>query len=593
MRGHGQTGLAAAAFLIALSACGKAPSPGPVTEVKDAAPPPPAVPVVEEPEPVEPTPLPVTGAAKAEETKPAPAAEKPDLDKPTGAKAAAKPDTGPKPDGKPGARVLKELWPIVKAPAHWEDQPGGPGDYDGIAWYRRFVEVPAGWKGEKLALSLGKIDDADETFVNGVLVGKTGVVGGGHQGAWSASRRYEVAPGHVRPGGANLIAVRVHDSGGKGGIWEGPLSISCAKGSLSLEGAWQLRKGDVATWAKWPFDPDGAEARELVAAFLKGVAVTPPPPVAGPGRRRRGGRPAPKAVPLEGDAPPPEGDLVLWYRRPAARWMEEALPIGNGRFGGMVFGGVEKERVQFNEDSLWTGDEKDTGHYQAFGDLFIDTGHARAADYRRQLDIGRALHQVSYTSGGVRFLREYFCSHPDQVMVLRLSADRRGSQTGKVSLADMHGAKVVAEGNRLTSSGALSNGLKYEAQVLVVNRGGTLEAGEGAIEFAGADSLIILLSAGTDYLADYSKGWRGEHPHGKVTGAVDAAAGRTYGELLARHVEDYQGLFNRVRLDNGEPDPARRALPTDARLGAYRAGGADPGLEKLFFQHGRYLLIAS
>src|SRR6185437_7035562 len=90
-------------------------------------------------------------------------------------------------------------------------------------------------------------------------------------------------------------------------------------------------------------------------------------------------------------------DLKLWYLAPARDWMTEALPIGNGRFGGMIFGAVASEHVQFNEDSLWTGDEHDTGNYQNFGDLFIDLGHAQPADYRRELDISRAVHRVRYS----------------------------------------------------------------------------------------------------------------------------------------------------------------------------------------------------
>jgi len=174
--------------------------------------------------------------------------------------------------------------------------------------------------------------------------------------------------------------------------------------------------------------------------------------------------------------------------------MKQALPIGNGRLGGMVFGGVEKERIQFNEDSLWIGDERDTGAYQAFGDLFIEMPHTGATEYRRELDIGRAVHTVTYASGGVRYKREYFASDPAGVMVFRFTSDKQGAHTGAVTLTDMHKGKVTARDNGLLVSGTLagykyrrSGGpaygicLSYEAQIVVLNEGGTVSAGDGKI----------------------------------------------------------------------------------------------------------------
>jgi alpha-L-fucosidase 2 len=112
----------------------------------------------------------------------------------------------------------------------------------------------------------------------------------------------------------------------------------------------------------------------------------------------------------------------LWYDKPAERWEQEALPIGNGRLGAMVFGGVDREHIQFNEDSLWIGDESDTGAYQAFGDLFIDLGDKEASGYRRELDIGRDVQTVIYSRNGVNFRREYFASHPEKGSVPRIDA---------------------------------------------------------------------------------------------------------------------------------------------------------------------------
>ena len=296
--------------------------------------------------------------------------------------------------------------------------------------------------------------------------------------------------------------------------------------------------------------------------------------------------------------------LRLWYDKPASDWQKEALPLGNGRLGGMVFGHVAKEHVQFNEDSLWTGGENPSGNYktmggyQAFGDLYIELAGATAgssltvSDYRRELDLGRAVHTIAYARGGATYRREVFCSTPDQVMVVRLTADKPGRYTGKVTLTDAHGAKVAADKNTLTAAGALGNGLKHEAQVLVLNAGGSLKAGDGEIAFTGCDSLTLLLAAGTDYLNDYRKNWRGENPHGRLTRQLQAAGKKSYEALKRAHVKDYRSLFARVGLDVGKTPDKRRGAPTDARLAAYRKDGSDRELEALYFQFGRYLLIS-
>jgi len=292
--------------------------------------------------------------------------------------------------------------------------------------------------------------------------------------------------------------------------------------------------------------------------------------------------------------------LMLWYRKPAADWQKQALPIGNGRLGCMIFGGVDEERIQFNEDSMWTGDENPSGNYktmggyQAFGDLYVsfDKG-AGATGYRRELDLRRAVHRVSYTKDGVTYAREYFASNPDGVMVFRYTADGPGKHTGQIRLTDMHGAKPVCGGNRLRTTGALKNGLNYEAQVMVLNEGGRLSAADGRIAFEGCDALTIVLAAGTDYLDDHRKNWRRDHPHERVTREAKDAAGRPYAELLARHVRDHASLFGRVELDIGRTAEDRRALPTDERLAKYKGDGRDPELETILFQYGRHLIIGS
>lgn len=297
------------------------------------------------------------------------------------------------------------------------------------------------------------------------------------------------------------------------------------------------------------------------------------------------------------------GSNVLWYRQPAKDWMTQALPIGNGHLGAMLFGDAPQDHIQFNEESLWIGDENDTGAYQAFGDVVVEFQHGIPTNYRRQLDLEKALHAVTYECDGVHYRNEAFASHPAGVMVFRYTADKPGSLTGSVSLSDAHKATISAAGNCITSSGSLAGYqcktktpysivLDYEAQVRVLNDGGTVQAVGNKIVFKNANSITLLLDAGTDFVQDRSKGWKGEPPHGKVKGRLDAAAKRTWEDLFVEHLKDYKGLFDRVILDlKPSRGPDR---PTDERLVNQKTTGVpDRGLEELLFQYGRYLLIAS
>lgn len=279
----------------------------------------------------------------------------------------------------------------------------------------------------------------------------------------------------------------------------------------------------------------------------------------------------------------------LWYQAPATHWLQ-ALPVGNGRLGGMIFGGTTNERVQFNEQSLWLGSETEMGSYQPFGDVFVAWQHGAATEYRRELNLADAIHRVSYRADGKTFQREVFSSYPDQVLVYRFTSDQPGAYTGTIRLTDQHGAKISAGGDKIISVGTLTNGLDYEAQVLVLNEGGSLSAEGDRIVVTKADSLTLLLAAGTSFANDPFKNWRGEHPHQRVTRQLDAAAQRTCVQLRAAHVADYQKLFNRVSLTLGT---SKADAPMEVRLKARQAGQADPALEALLFQYGRYLLISS
>ncbi|MET8870203.1 glycoside hydrolase N-terminal domain-containing protein, partial [Nonomuraea sp. NPDC004580] len=350
-------------------------------------------------------------------------------------------------------------------------------------------------------------------------------------------------------------------------------------------------------------------------------------------------------------------DLTLWYDEPATDWETQALPIGNGPLGAMIFGGVSSERIQFNEKTLWTGGPGSPGYdfgnwadprpgaiaevqqqidregrmspeqvaaklgqrktgfgaYQTFGDLHLDLPPAEASDYRRELDLSEAVARVAYTAGGVRHEREYFASNPGNVIVARLGADRPGQVSFTLRHTSPRDDKTVtAAGGRLTIRGRLAdNGMRFEAQVQVITTGGTRSDQGDAVRVEGADSAVLVLSAGTDYAGAYPS-YRGADPHERVTAAVDKAvdtatdkavdtdtdtavneaAGAGYAALRRAHVADYRALFDRVRLDLGGTMPA---VPTDELRRNY-TGGADPAdraLERLFFAYGRYLLISS
>jgi alpha-L-fucosidase 2 len=303
---------------------------------------------------------------------------------------------------------------------------------------------------------------------------------------------------------------------------------------------------------------------------------------------------------------PPAEPLSLWYQQPAAdaKPMNEALPIGNGRLGALVFGSPQRERLSFNEDSLWTGDEnpaggyktKGMGAYQVLGNVFVNLpGHANAVDYRRDLNIADALATVSYTANGAKFRREFLASQPAQVVAAHFAADMPAAYTGSIELVDSHNTKITIDGERLTASGTLENGMKFEWQLLVLNHGGsvavTKDAGAAQLVFKGCDSLTLLVGAGTNYAFNPATNYRGEDPHQRVTSQVVAAAKQGYPALKAAHLKDYKSLFNRVSVDFGASSAAQLALPTDKRK-VEAVGTVDPGLEALLFQYGRYLMIS-
>ncbi len=333
------------------------------------------------------------------------------------------------------------------------------------------------------------------------------------------------------------------------------------------------------------------------------------------------------------------GPMILWYDKPAGPWVE-ANPIGNGRLGAMVFGGTENERIQFNDDTLWFGEPHDYAHkdaakylpeirkllfegkqgeaqslagehfmsvplrqtpYQPCGDLMLNfPGHADATGYRRQLDIDRAVATLTYQLGDVTYTREIFASHPDDVIVMRISADRPGKVSFSATLQTVHEQKsIVKAGPRqLALRGRLSNKagrygkviedpLRFEAHLQAATEGGSLKVSAEGIDVKAADSATLVLAAATSYV-DFED--TSGDPARRCTETLKAAGGKSYQQLRDAHVADHQALFRRVVLDLGTTDKIDR--PTDQRIKAFGAGD-DPQMAALYFQFGRYLMIAA
>lgn len=343
--------------------------------------------------------------------------------------------------------------------------------------------------------------------------------------------------------------------------------------------------------------------------------------------------------------------LVLWYNKPANHWETEALPIGNGYMGGMIFGGIKTEQIQYNEKTFWSGgpgsvenytggNVKDAfknvqeirsllaegkkpsnslyqsvcgtdigfGSYQNFGNIFIDfdiENEELVSDYVRELDIEESVARVKYSYNGVNYTREYFVSYPDNVMVLKIKADKGNSVNLVVRNEGVHGNGQSNEtifinnnvitlrgeltpGFEISHTGNIGNGMKYESQIKVLNQGGEVRDKEDKIEVSNAESVVIIMTAGTDYKNIFPT-YRGEDPHAGVTERLNNAVAKGYEELRKSHEADYKNLFNRVKLNLGDLNLDK---PTDELLSSYREDKFN-SLEVLLFQYGRYLMISS
>jgi len=346
------------------------------------------------------------------------------------------------------------------------------------------------------------------------------------------------------------------------------------------------------------------------------------------------------------EAPP--SVLRLWYRQPAKVW-RESLFIGNGRLGGAVWGGAQQSRIDLNEDTLWSGEPYENintnglpalpeirrlllagkeldaqklveqtmlgrynENYLALGNLRMDFPTiGDATNYVRELDLNTAVVRESFEADGVKYIRETFASHPAQAIIVRLSASAPGkisfaatldSQLRHTNSAGASFYRLVGKCpsysdayHRKTNSydpGLNPKGMTFEARLLAKNDGGKVRYTEAGVVAENCNAVTLMFVAATSYNGPHKSPSReGKDPATECARDLKNISGSSYAKLRAEHIKDYQSLFSRVNLDLGR-NPEAEVQPTDVRVKNYQPGG-DPGLAALYYQFGRYLLIAS
>jgi alpha-L-fucosidase 2 len=334
------------------------------------------------------------------------------------------------------------------------------------------------------------------------------------------------------------------------------------------------------------------------------------------------------------------GDDILWFDEPAVQW-EEALPLGNGRIGVMVFGGAATEKIQLNDDSIWPGDDgwdEPDGNpddlkkirellfdgeqvladslfvekfsnktivrsHQTLGDLQIDLGHKNITDYRRELNISKGISTISYKTGGLQVKERLFVSHPNQAILIEIISESEGGLNGRVRLSrpEDNGHPTVSvnttEDNLLIMRGevtqhggkfrsepaAITHGVAFETCLKILNDGGEINAGEDYLELSNVKKAVFQIVSNSSFYFDDPGSTNKEH--------LRALKGKTFDQLLESHIKDHQDLYNRVKFELSHKNIDN--VPTDERIESVKQGKLDPGLETLLFQYGRYLLIAS
>lgn len=344
------------------------------------------------------------------------------------------------------------------------------------------------------------------------------------------------------------------------------------------------------------------------------------------------------SVPAEGSTP-----YKLFFDQPAASWAD-SVPVGNGRLGACVFGQPSQERIQLNEESIWDGEMRDRNNpkagetvqkmrellfagevaeaealvpddylsiprrlpcYQTLGDLHLDFGSMEnVSDYRLELNLDTAIATTTFTHGGVHYRREVFSSAPDQVIVIRLTAD----QLGKISFTatldrPAHFQTAALAQNRLKLFGTAlpvndnpglpikerQVGIQYYAELLAVSTDGVTTTKNGALVVTKATAVTLFVDCATSYRYPAGESMM----HDAVVKNLLAAASRPYAELRVRHMVDHQKYFRRTAITIGPSQDPKAGIATDKRLAQVKAGGEDLGLLGIYFQYGRYLLISS
>lgn len=331
----------------------------------------------------------------------------------------------------------------------------------------------------------------------------------------------------------------------------------------------------------------------------------------------------------------------LWYQQPANIW-DEALPVGNGRLGAMVFGGVYNERIQLNEESLWAGQRfntnnpnalKDLGKirelifdekineayelgnnsllgtprrfrsYQTLGDVFLSFDSlANFSDYQRELHLNDGISKTTFRINEVTFTREVFASAPDNMIVVNITADKPGSINTSILLNRQQDAKVKVENKQLIMLGQIvdepnedcgpgGEHMKFAAKLTATNNGGEIVSEEDRLIVKNANELTLFITAATDYNLDKLNFDRNIDPLLICENILSNTQGKSFSELKKSHIQDHSDLFNRVQINLGGDQLL--SIPTDVRLDSVKSGQEDPALIALYFQYGRYLLMGS
>ena len=318
------------------------------------------------------------------------------------------------------------------------------------------------------------------------------------------------------------------------------------------------------------------------------------------------------------------GDLTLWYRKDAGTVFTDALPIGNGRLGGMVYGIVSRDVIGLNECTVWSGypgnnnkagaasslstarSQIFSGNYAAadatvsnmigggqerflpVGNLYLNFPGHIATNYYRELNLRTAIAKTTYTYEGVNYTREYFASYPDQVIVIRLTASQPGKITFSTSMDSPQTPVSTSNvGNDLLLLNGQADAVKFQNRLKVKTEGGTVTANNNSITVSGANSATVILAIGSNFNAYNNV--NGDQV-ARATSYIDIVSAKNYTQLLTAHLEDYQALFNRVDINLG-PGNSSSSLPTDQRVANFNTSD-DPQLVRLHYQFGRYLMIA-